>query len=177
MSKPVIVDDEVYELLSGIKRAMSRHASFNSLIKELVRVSAGSLSTETKFQKETRAHFQKVKIWKFIRDLQDNDLISSSMSEVDILVPLVFLINGQWIELAELTGEKARFVKQSLEQYSENLEVVRSAQMKNISNKSTNGKEPSTVGSVKNTTSPGQKSAKSTQSTKGQKKKPRKHSK
>jgi len=162
MSQQIIVDDKVYDVLNEMKKRVSRRASFNTIVSELIRKSAGSLQADKKFIREIQETRQKKAIWFFIRELQDADLVSERLSEYDIMPVIFLLINNKWIELSGIVNQKAQFIQHALEQYDRNLELVVSHQMKNINQKPMNGEAPSGVVDASVGTSRSRKSGKST---------------
>jgi hypothetical protein len=139
MSQQIIVDDKVYDVLNEMKKRVSRRASFNTIVSELIRKSAGSLQADKKFIREIRETRQKKAIWFFIRELQDADLVSERISEYDIMPVMYLLINNKWIELAGIVNQKAQFVQNALDQYNENLELVARNQLKKVDPKPSSG--------------------------------------
>jgi len=153
MSRQIIVEEKVYDVLEEMKKRVSRRASFNTIVKELIRKSAGSLQSDKRFISEMRQYRQRREIHIFLKNLEDDALISDKIYEYD-LVPVIFLlINNKWIEAASLVNQKAQFIQHALDQYHENLELVASKQLKKAKSRSSSGGVQDGVQNAKDGTS------------------------
>lgn len=175
MSQTIIVSNKTYERLRIIKRHLGPRMSFDSVITEFLNTYCSNQRMTKAWIDRVYTEMQRIEIYKFIREIQDRDLVNPMISESDIMAVILLLINKQWDKLNEILRARLDLVDFILEKDKIMDKVISSESEKPIISQTLESAEDMNVKSAINTIGGEVESEKSTVSSRGIKRKSKKN--
>lgn len=108
-----------------IRRHLGPRMSFDSVITEFFRRFCATEPRTEAFIKQAHQELQRLEIYRFIRNVEDYQLINSHITASDVMAVTLLLINGEWLTLDTIISDKARFIREAIEKKDKLLDVVK----------------------------------------------------